>query len=133
MPMKTFTRWVVLGALLFGVACDGGPSMAVADLAAMDLSVEGTPCGAVLTCLASTTDPSARTACIEAGSAAAKTRLEALLACGYGGCIVPGDAGAALCDANLATSTPSAECRQCVFAYAQSAACSLQFNACLMN
>jgi hypothetical protein len=110
-------------------------SAAAADLkVSPDLKPQN--CLQVITCASGCgTNAGCLSACVAAGSTAAMTKYAALYACAYNHCILGdggmvSDGGPGSCSS---TSDPSMECRSCVSAQAQGAACANELSACLTD
>jgi hypothetical protein len=131
--MRSLFTVLLLGCLSIG--CDDDTTaMMQPDLSVNnDLShpVGTQTCLQVITCASGCAGvASCQTACAAMGTAAAQMKYGALGQCAVAGCIVKNDAGVTPCSS--ATDTSMA-CQDCITAYAQSAACSTQLNACLTD
>ena len=125
-----FTMVTLIGA--FALAGCGDDTTSDIDMSkSADLSVSGTTCGTLATCILGAGGViTAIDKCIAAGSASAMTKYKALQTCGFTACSTATDAGAAKCTS--ATDT-SAGCVSCQTAMAQGAACSTQLSACFAD
>ena len=96
-----------------------GPDLSAGSDTCLQLLTCGANCGGMSTCVQ---------ACVDKGSPKALMQFQALVACAYGQCTVPGDSGTPACSS---TSDTSMGCQSCASAAVQSAACAAQLSACL--